>query len=400
MKKSTWRFDPDASYVVAGGLGGLGRAILQWMADKGARYLIVPSRSGVSAQAGRDMISDLQSQGVHIVAPRCDTASATELATLLRDCTDAHMPPIKGCINAAMALHDAVFEGMAHAQWEQTIKSKVDSSWNLHQQLPPNMDFFILLSSLAGIYGSISQANYAAGCTFQDALARHRVALDRGKTSVSLDLGWMVDAGIITERVDYARNRSNVRDMKPVKVADLMAVLDIYCDPALPPLRHEERGDKTQLLVGAVTPFDILESGGPHASFESLPLLSGFAVAAATASAHHAATTQQQGRQRDDDEQPARTFRQAAGDEARAGIAVGALVDRVARALDIAAIDVDSQRPLSDYGVDSLMAVELRNWIRRDFRAAVAVFEIMDSGMSIVAVGNLVVERTEVKENT
>ncbi|RYP49220.1 hypothetical protein DL768_005037 [Monosporascus sp. mg162] len=391
VKKSTWHFDSDASYLVAGGLGGLGRAIVQWMADKGAKNLILPSRSGISSQAALSMVKQLQKRGVQMVAPRCNVGLASDLAALLQDCARAGLPPIKGCINAAMALHDAVFEGMTYAQWDLTIQSKVDSSWNLHQQLPRDMDFFILLSSLSGIYGSLAQSNYAAGCTFQDALAQHRTVHGVGKKSVSFDLGWVRDIGVVAEREDYRRNRANAGDMNPVESADLIALLDLYCDPVLP-LPEEGCGNKSQLLVGAVTPVDIRNRGGSPVQFETRPLFAGYAVAAATAgrkaqSLHNPSN----------DEHPAVLFQHAAGAKARAGVVVAALVKRLAHALGVATDDIDEQRPLSDYGVDSLMAVELRNWMRQDFSAAVAVFEIMDGGTSIRAVAELVVKRTEEK---
>lgn len=394
MKKSNWHFDPDASYVVAGGLGGLGRVILRWMADKGAKNLIIPSRSGTSSQASRDIVSELQDKGVHTMAPKCDISSATELAALLQACTDAHMPPIKGCINAAMALHDAVFEDMTHAQWEMTIKSKVDSSWNLHQQLPQQMDFFILLSSVGGVFGTMAQANYAAGCTFQDALARHRNAAGTGKMSLSLDLGWVVDAGTVAEQLHYSLVRSLARDMIPVATTDMLAVLDIYCDPTLPPLEPEAKSQKSQLLVGAFMPAEMRKRDGPPSPFETLPLISGFVVEASKEGRKQAAQ-QPAGVEK---VRPGQLFRQAVGNEERAGVVVTALVGRVARSLGVAAGDIDVQRPLSEYGVDSLITIELRNWIRSDFHAAVAVFELMDNGTSIAAVGNLVVERSEIKQ--
>ena len=80
----------------------MGRKILEWMADRGARHMIVPSRSGPSSKAAIDVIARLEVKGVKIVTPRCDVSSASELAGLLYQCAD--MPPIKGCINLAMVL--------------------------------------------------------------------------------------------------------------------------------------------------------------------------------------------------------------------------------------------------------------------------------------------------------
>ena len=95
--------DSDASYIVAGGFGGIGRAILLWMADKGAKNLIVPSTSGPSSQAAREVVERLTERGVRVTTTICDAASATGLKALLQSCS-ARMPPIKGCINAAMVL--------------------------------------------------------------------------------------------------------------------------------------------------------------------------------------------------------------------------------------------------------------------------------------------------------
>lgn len=101
--KIKWSFGPDASYLVVGGFGGVGKAILEWMVDKGARHLIVPSRSGPSSQKDIEFLAELISRGVQVMAPCCDVSSATELATILQQCSST-MPPIRGCINGAMVL--------------------------------------------------------------------------------------------------------------------------------------------------------------------------------------------------------------------------------------------------------------------------------------------------------
>lgn len=272
---------------------------------------------------------------------------------------------------------------MTHTQWSTTIRSKVDASWNLHTLLPQNMDFFILLSSLAGIYGPIAQTNYAAGGTFQDALARYRTSLGL-KSSVSLDLGWMRTIGVVAESELYQRNRESARDMRPVEEEDLLALLDRFCDPKLQPLGE----DQSQILVGAVTPAHFLaKSEQPMPSLKR-SLFAGFDAALRS--------NGQYGRLDDELERqsPASLFQQALSRKARASIVVDALKSRLARALGVEAGDVDSHRGLSDYGVDSLMAVELRNWIRRDFGAVVSVFEIM-SGSTIDGVGELTTVRAE-----
>lgn len=119
------------------------------------------------------------------------------------------------------------------------------------------MDIFILLSSLAGICRSASQANYAADTTFQDSLARVRTASEL-KTSVALDLGYMVDIGMLTENETLRRHRDSTQDMALVRSTDLFALLDNFCDPLLP---QPVNLDNSQLLLDTVTPADFRARG-------------------------------------------------------------------------------------------------------------------------------------------
>lgn len=103
INRPSWRFDTDATYVVVGGLGGLGRAIIAWMARQGAKHLVVPSRSGPVSRHAQKLISDLFKKGVNIVAPKLDASDKSALATKLNELSHS-MPPMKGCINSAMVL--------------------------------------------------------------------------------------------------------------------------------------------------------------------------------------------------------------------------------------------------------------------------------------------------------
>lgn len=371
-----WTFDCRASYLIAGGFGGIGRAIIEWMADRGAKYLIVPSRSGVASKAAADVVAEMEARGVRIIAPKCDVALESALSKVLDECA-SKMPPIKGCINAALVLQDAMFENMTLAQWDLAVKAKVDTAWNLHRLLPRDLDFFVLLSSLAGIIGQMATSNYAAGCTFQDALARHRV--EQGQKAVSIDIGWMRDIGIVAETAAFQRQRLASEDMQQIDGRELIALLGLCCDPAAPPMEPEQ----SQKLLGLRTPADFLVKGQTPPALLTRPLFAAFSTVVG------ARTMAKAGQAAD----PAEMFRAAADSAEKARVVVGALVAKLARAMAISPEDVEVSKPLSNYGVDSLMAVELRNWIRRDFAAPVAVFDIM-GGVPISTVGELVVARS------
>lgn len=367
------------------------------MADKGARHLIVPSRSGPSSQEAVNTIADLTKRGVQVLAPRCDVSLSADLEALLQNCATI-MPPVKGCINATMVLHvspnpctnllcrskakclhqDSVFENMTHSQWALNIQSKVHTSWNLHQLLPKDMDFFILLSSLMGIYENPSQSNYAAGCVFQDTLARHRSAQGlRG--SVSLDLGYMRSVGYAARRsAESEVVRANARKLAPIETEEFLEILDHYCDPALPPLDETH----SQLLIGARTAGDYAARGEEPLPATLRALFAGFNNSRDQDASPGRADVAQ-------DADPSLLFRQAGDAEERQAVVTAALRAKVARALGVTVEDVEGEKTLADYGTDSLMAVELRSWIRKDFGAEITVFD-MTSDKSIRAVGELV----------
>lgn len=372
-----WRFDSQASYLIAGGLGGIGRAIMKWMADRGARYLIVPSRSGASSKVAAAALAELKDLGVQVVAPKCDVSCESSVQAMLVDCART-MPPIKGCINAALVLKDAMFSNMTLAQWDLAVKAKVDTAWNLHRHLPKELDFFILLSSLAGVVGQMATANYAGGCTFQDALARHRV--EHGQKGVSIDIGWMRDIGIVAETASFQRQRLATEDMQQIDGRELIAVLERCCDPDAPPMAPGE----SQVFLGLRTPADFLAKGQSPPAILERPLFASFArIVGADAAQTKTGLAAD----------PSTLFRAATSDEDKVRVVITSLVAKLARAMSMSPEDVELSKPLSSYGVDSLMAVELRNWMRRDFGAPLAVFDIM-GGVPISSVGELVVAKS------
>jgi NADPH:quinone reductase-like Zn-dependent oxidoreductase/malonyl CoA-acyl carrier protein transacylase/SAM-dependent methyltransferase/acyl carrier protein len=368
-----WNFDEDSTYLVAGGSGGLGRAITKWMVSRGAKHLIVPSRSGATSQAAAQLLSELRSRGVNIVAPKCDVSLRENMANMLQDCART-MPPIKGCINAAMVLQDAIFQtNMTFKQWGLTMRSKVQTSKNLHELLPKDLDFFILLSSLAGVVGQMASANYAAGCSYQDCLASYRVA--HGQKALSLDIGWMRNIGIIAESEAYQRQRQTSNDMQPIDAKELLSLLTLCCDPNNPPVLPPQA--QGQILFGLRTPADILKEGQQPPALLEQPLLATFSNLVDGKNPAY--------REIDHIENARDLFQQSSEAKERQQIVIRAIAAKLARAMSISADDVESSKPLSSYGVDSLMAVELRNWINKEFSATVAVFDII-GGVPIASI--------------
>ncbi|KAL6231689.1 hypothetical protein BDW75DRAFT_243683 [Aspergillus navahoensis] len=246
-----------------------------------------------------------------------------------------------------------------------TLKSRLQTSMNPHHLLSPDLHFFILLSSLIGVTGQIASVNCAAGCAVQDALARYHAA--HGQRAISLDLGWMHDVGIVAETVAYQRQRHTVNDMQPASARKLLALLDLSLHPA----KSRQELSQSQILFGLRTPADILREGKRAPPHLTQPLLPQFSHPPMSLNPERTNTSMLESVI-----DPETLFHAAPTPQERTRIVLRALSVKLARAMSITPDDVEPHKGLSEYGVDSLMAVELRNWIVREFEASVAVFDI------------------------
>jgi NAD(P)-dependent dehydrogenase (short-subunit alcohol dehydrogenase family) len=236
-------FSPDVTYVIAGGLGGLGRIIATWMHSHGAHHIAVLSRSIPRPESQEfHWLELMKSRGIDVCLSSCDISNTEALQEALTSIA-ASMPVIRGVIQSAMVLRDSVFENMTHGAWEAVIKAKICGSVNLHNLVPNqrDLDFFVLLSSVAGIVGNTGQANYSAGYAFQDALARYRVS--QGLRGTSLNLGMIQSAGYVAENPEVVRLLLK-QGFQPVKLEHVFRLLKlVIVEPATKP-------DNCQIAIG------------------------------------------------------------------------------------------------------------------------------------------------------
>ena len=269
---------------------------------------------------------------------------------------------------------------MNFQDWDTAVKSKVQGSWNLHTLLPAGMDFFIMLSSIAGIIGSGGQANYAAGNTYMDTLAHHRVA--NGEKAVSLDLGWMRSEGVVAENEHLEKGFAAAGFLIPVQKDEFHALLDFYCDPTLPiPIPSE-----TQIVIGLNTPAAVRAIGKDIPSWMLRPMFrSMHQIELGDSSSSYDINA---------GVNYANLFNQASSSAEASEIVSDGLVHKLSRALSIPETDIDTSKALHAYGVDSLLAVELRSWLAKEFNADVAIFDILGE-KNFAAVATIVVEKSK-----
>lgn len=372
---SEYRFSPDATYVIAGGLGGLGRQIIQWMARRGAVNILVLSRSGASGHPAKmRMIEKMKERGINLHCTACDISDLASIQAATQEASRT-LPPIKGCFQAAMVIQDRTFASMTYQDWNESVRPKVQGSWNLHTVLPPALDFFIMLSSSTGIFGNAGQANYSAGNSFQDELARYRVA--RGQKAVAIDVGMVLDEGWVAEHADTHQAVMRFDHVLPVSQADLFAMFDYYCNPDTVISTQEA----SQIVTGLQVPSIIIAEGRHVPDSLKRPLFLPMHQISSGGDASQGDST-------------ARAIDFAAMFESFTSLAEAA--EAIAEALKLKLCKIlgleDKDRTTSDrmdsFGVDSLIALEVRNWLAREVRADMAVYEILgdakliDTGMT------------------
>ena len=215
---------PEATYMITGGLSGLGMATAHWMADRGARELVLLARSGGESEESRKNVTALRSRGVRVTTRACDVSDPVALQRVLRE-INAALPPLKGIVHAAMVLDDGLIRNLTPASLDTVMKPKVQGAWNLHQlTLGQDLDFFVMYSSVAACFGSPGQANFAAANAYLEALARYR----HGAALPALTVAWdaITDTGYLARSPETADKLINRMGIKGITSQAALATLD------------------------------------------------------------------------------------------------------------------------------------------------------------------------------
>ncbi|KAJ5887882.1 type I iterative PKS [Penicillium taxi] len=350
-------FRPDVSYLLIGGLGGLGRAISTWMVEKGARNFIFLSRSGAESLHTQAFIQDLENQGmVSVTVVTGDVAVEADLHRAI----SAAKCPIAGVFQMAMVLKDQMFSKMTHEEWTAALKPKVQGTWNLHYNFQSTpLDFFVLVSSVTGVMGFGSQTNYAAANTFLDSFVKYRHS-HKLPASV-LDLGFMGDIGYAAEKSPQALKVFNTLDGQILEERHLLQALEIS-------IFSQFSHPSSQLIVGMGT-----RSLGTNSLVQEGRFIRWRNVAvsgkATTVTRSHALSSLL-------DE--IRDNPELLNDEAthdKITVELGKVV-----ASHLAYAEDMSKEELANIAIDSLMGIEIRSWLRRNTGIDISLVEIANAG--------------------
>ncbi len=337
------RFNSSASYLLTGGKGGLGLLLARWMVERGARHLILAGRSKPTHEA-REVIRDLQNAGAKVYQPELDVSSPSAVAGLFRE-FGSSMPRLRGIIHAAGVLDDGVFMQLTWNRFKTLFGPKVYGAWNLHQlSQDMDLDFFVMFSSIASVLGSPGQANHAAANAFMDSLAHFRRA--RGLPAVTINWGAWSQVGAAAKGEVLKRlTAQGIDAIEPEQGLELFEKLLIDAmDPST-----EGCGQVGVLHVDWAKYVRQSVVGQPPRFLE-------FVASSAQSSNETIRYT---------DQRPDILGRlEGAGPARKLEYLREYIAELIARGLGLEpAQRVDLRRSFSEYGLDSLMAVDLRSRI-------------------------------------
>ncbi|MFY1828321.1 SDR family NAD(P)-dependent oxidoreductase [Myxococcus fulvus] len=314
----------DATYLITGGLGGLGLEVARWMVDRGARHLVLVGRRAPEPLA-QARVDALRAAGADVTVRHADVSSREEVARVLAECR-ASMPPLRGVVHAAGVLDDGLLVLQDAARRANVLAPKIQGALHLHlETVESRLDFFVLFSSVSAVFGTTGQASYAAANAFLDALAHHRRA--NGLTATSINWGPWAEVGMAARlSADASKSWSGFGLGMLAPAAALVSLEGIL------------GADLTQAVVVAAD---------GRATKEGLPpffeVLAPRRVEPARAAA------------------PSAVFAGASPREARARL-LSLLQAQAADVLGLSSSSpIDPRRPLQELGLDSLMALQLRN---------------------------------------
>ena len=326
---------PDKTHLVTGGCGGFGLATARWLAERGARHLVLAGRSGAASPEAQEALASLAASGVKVHAEALDVADAAAVAKLIEK-IGRTLPPLAGVFHSATVLEDALITNLDAERLKKVLAPKVTGAENLDRLtrgLP--LDYFVLFSSATTAIGNPGQGNYVAANGFLEGLARQRRAA--GHPALAVAWGGIEDVGLLARNrlvKDMLASRAGVKPMIARDALNLMA--EALADARTAP-------EEAVVVISEMN----WSTARAHMPLLQSPTFSGLVRADEAAAAEN--------RGKVDIRALVATL---PFEEVRKEI-IGVIVEEIAHILRLPQENLNRGKPLADMGLDSLMAVEL-----------------------------------------
>jgi len=355
------------------------------MVSYSAKSLIFLSRSAGKSKDDQDFFEELRQCGCEVQCYNGDVSDPELMRTVVKEARF----PIAGVFQMAMVLRDIGVMNMDADTWAQAVRPKIDGTWNLHHHLPTELDFFVLFSSMAGLFGYFGQANYASANTFLDAFVQYRHA--HGQAASVVDIGPVDDVGFVARTPGSLSGVTTNANL--VSEQEFLDCLQLAIIPQLARRKSQQQqgaySNPSQIGQIPRCTLSITDSKNTtiwkreprmaiYRNIEKVSTATGESEASDTVRAFVSSLIAEPGK---------------LDNKTSPELLAGAIGVRVSKFLmKDEQENVDLSQTLAAIGVDSLVAIELRNWWKQSFGVEVSVLELMNSG-SLKQLGELAVDR-------
>lgn len=354
------RFKANCQYLITGGSGALALKTARWLTERGARNIVLMVRRDPDRDVLK-IIESLNKIGARVSFIKAEVADYEQVRQAIKS-INASGTPLAGIFHTAGLVDDMALQNQSPESFANVMSPKVDGSWHLHQltrDLP--LDYFVMLSSAASLFGSPGQANYSAANAFLDGLAHYRKV--QGLPALSLQLGMISEVGIAARKelvthdaiaIKAPKTNAANQGMRAVSPGEYLEALEFLLG--------------TDIVQAAVTPIDWQRW---QAYAQSMPFLANFDSAAEASSGPP-------GLGASVDPELTSAVKAAAPDE-RKPMMVKYLQQLTASVSENQAEMVDVNVPLTTLGLDSLLVVELQKQINTDYGVALPVAQLFQT---------------------
>lgn len=362
-------FDPAKTYLLVGGLGGIGRTLSEWMFRRGARKLAFLSRSGAKRSDAKETVEWLKARNVGVEVFAGDVANFDHV----QNCVKSLGETLAGVFQAAMVLRDLPFSDMTLEQWQTCVAPKVRGTHNLHKATIESnltLDFFVGFSSASAIVGAKGQANYAAANVYIDSLMCHR--RQNGLAGSTMNVGMVSGIGAVAEDAALQKIMERI-GYEAINEQELFYQIEEAVTAFSQPTRSDREFDNHQSITG-------LNLARKDLYWAEKPLFrniyANLDLGISTSSGQGTFNL-------------IKELQNAENAEARTVLLMDAFIEKIATVLSVPASSIQTSNPLSAYGLDSIVAVEFRKWFNKTLAIEVSLFDILGA-KSIEALVNKV----------
>ncbi|XP_007434239.1 fatty acid synthase [Python bivittatus] len=222
---------PNKSYIITGGLGGFGLELAQWLVERGAKMLVLTSRSGIRTGYQAKRVQEWKQLGVQVLVSTSDVATLEGAQQLIQEASQ--LGPVGGVFNLAMVLKDAMLENQSPELFYEVNKPKYSGTLNLDQvtrQKCPKLDHFVVFSSVSCGRGNAGQSNYGFANSAMERICEQR--RHDGLPGLAIQWGAIGDVGIVLETM--GTNDTVIGGTLPQRISSCLDVLDHFLNQPHP----------------------------------------------------------------------------------------------------------------------------------------------------------------------